>query len=68
MKIFAAFLVREIKRYIEEKNVSKFYVGGYEKFDEYAVNAVTSIKTKYAFVKLIYVAAYLSKLETNRKI
>ena len=59
-------LKQEIENLIIKYNVNIFYVGGYGKFDGYAVSAVNDMKKIYKEIKLFLVTAYLSTLESSK--
>lgn len=59
-------LKQEIENLIIKYDVHTFYVGGYGRFDGYAVNAVNDIKKKYKEIQLFLITAYLSTLESSK--
>lgn len=55
---------KEIEKLILEKEVKTFFMGGYGNFDSYAFHILKEIKKEIPFIKIIYVIAYFSRLES----
>lgn len=56
----------EIEKLITEKNVKKFYFGGYGNFDKLAALNTKELKGIYNNLEMIYIPAYLSALKAHK--
>ncbi len=57
-------IISTITKLAENENI-KFYCGGYGSFDLFAAHTARSLKSKYPFIKLLYITPYIdnSRLE-----
>lgn len=47
---------------IDEEDVDTFWVGGYGEFDKVAASCIRSLRTRYPYVRLVLIAAYVQQL------
>ena len=52
--------------YICTEGINEFWVGSYGDFDRYAQKAINKLKSRYPYIKLVYVVPYLSKRKIKR--
>ena len=53
--------------YICTEGINEFWVGSYGDFDRYAQKAINKLKSRYPYIKLVYVVPYLSKIKKENK-